>query len=69
ERDLTETDAALQRALALAPQALRPRIEEVRRSLNELKSGVEARTFPVASVEILTDHIDSLVEGMDETRD
>ncbi|MCL5027309.1 MAG: hypothetical protein M1531_12605 [Chloroflexi bacterium] len=61
ERDLTEAEAALQRALAVAPDALKPGIEESRRALDELKQSVEARTFPVAAVEILTDRIESLL--------
>lgn len=66
ERDLTEADAALQRALALAPEGFAPRIEEVRRGLGELKQSVEARTFPVAAVEIVADRIEGLIAAEEE---
>ncbi|MDO8473474.1 MAG: hypothetical protein Q7T05_06615, partial [Dehalococcoidia bacterium] len=61
ERDLTEAGSALQSAFGIAPKELKPRIEETIRSLNELKQSVEARTFPVASVEMMTDRIDALI--------
>jgi hypothetical protein len=61
EHDLTELDEDLQRALVLAPDGLKPRIEEVRRGVHELKESIEARTFPVAAVEMLTDRIRSIV--------
>jgi chromosome segregation ATPase len=57
QRELAAADAALQGALTLAPDGLRPRVEEVRRGMGELEAGVEARTFPVAAVEILIDRI------------
>jgi hypothetical protein len=47
--------------MALAPNGIRPRIEEVRRSLGELKEGVEARTYPVAAVEMIADRVQSLI--------
>jgi len=66
ERDLTEADTALQRALTIAPNGLKPRIEEARSGLNELKEGVGARTFPVTSVEILADRIDAVIAAETE---
>jgi hypothetical protein len=47
--------------MALAPDGLKPRIEEARRGLGELKEGVESRTFPVAAVERLADRIHALI--------
>ncbi|HEV2125184.1 MAG TPA: hypothetical protein VGW38_20735 [Chloroflexota bacterium] len=61
EHDLTELEDDLDRAVMLAPNGLRPRLEEVRRGVRELKEGVEARTFPVAAVEMLTDRIRTLI--------
>ncbi|HYZ00901.1 MAG TPA: hypothetical protein VFA92_05355 [Candidatus Binatia bacterium] len=70
KRDLAEAEDALQRASALAPEALRPEIDEISRGLKELAQSVEARTFPVVAVETLTDRIYNLVAarlGQDET--
>lgn len=65
---LTELDAELQRALEFTPESLRPRIDEARRSVGELKEGVDARTFPVAAVEMLTDRIHDLIGIADRQR-
>jgi chromosome segregation ATPase len=60
QHDLAALDTSLQRAAEAATNGLRPRIEEARRSLGDLKEGIEGKTFPVAAVELLADRIDDL---------
>lgn len=61
ERDLAECDAALEAAIALADDKARIALQEIRTSITELKDSVEARTFPVATLEIVSDKIDALI--------
>jgi chromosome segregation ATPase len=61
QHDLAALDAGLEQAAALATNGLRSRIDEARRSLGELRDGIEAKTFPVAAVELLADRLDDLI--------
>lgn len=61
ERDLAECDAALEAAIALADEKAKIALQEIRTSIVELKDSVEARTFPVATLEIVSDKIDALI--------
>jgi chromosome segregation ATPase len=61
ERDLAECDAALEAAAALADGKDKIALQEVRTSIVELKDSVEARTFPIATLEIVSDKIDALI--------
>lgn len=61
EHDLTELEDNLERVRSLSPAHLRPNLDMVRRGVQELKGSVEARTFPVAAVELLTDRIRALL--------
>jgi chromosome segregation ATPase len=61
ERDLAECDAALEAAAALADGKGKTALQEIRKSIVELKDSVEARTFPIATLEIVSDKIDALI--------
>jgi len=61
ERDLAECDAALEAAAALADGKDKIALQEVRTSIVELKDSVEAHTFPIATLEIVSDKIDALI--------
>ncbi|GEM_PF-1236028 len=61
ERDLAECDAALEAAAALADGKDKTALQEIRTSIVELKDGVEAHTFPIATLEIVSDKIDALI--------
>ena len=61
ERDLAECDATLQAATALADEKARISLQEIRTSIIELKESVEAHTFPLATLEIVSDKIDALI--------
>jgi chromosome segregation ATPase len=61
ERDLAECDATLEEATALADEKAKVTLQEIRKSIIELKEGVEARTFPLATLEIVSDKIDGLI--------
>ena len=61
ERDLAECDAALEAAMALADEKAKIALQEIRTSIVELKESVEARTFPLATLEIVSDKIDALI--------
>jgi len=63
ERDLAECDATLETAIALADEKTAITLQEIRTSIVELKDGVEARTFPIATLEIVSDKIDALIGG------
>lgn len=61
ERDLAECDAALEAATALADEKAQIALQEIRKSIVELKDSVEAHTFPLATLEIVSDKIDALI--------
>jgi chromosome segregation ATPase len=61
ERDLAECDAILEAAIALADEKAVIALQEIRTSIVELKDSVEARTFPIATLEIVSDKIDALI--------
>ncbi|MFQ5812891.1 MAG: hypothetical protein ACE5I2_06860 [Anaerolineae bacterium] len=61
ERDLAECDASLEAAMALADEKTKIALQEIRTSIVELKDSVEARTFPLATLEIVSDKIDALI--------
>ena len=61
ERDLAECDAALEAAMALADEKAKIALQEIRTSIVELKDSVEAHTFPIATLEIVSDKIDALI--------
>ncbi len=61
ERDLAECDAALEAAMALADEKAKIALQEIRTSIIELKESVEAHTFPLATLEIVSDKIDALI--------
>ncbi len=61
ERDLAECDAALEAAMALADEKAKIALQEIRTSIVELKDSVEAHTFPLATLEIVSDKIDALI--------
>jgi len=61
ERDLAECDAALEAAIALADEKAKTALQEIRMSIIELKDSVEAHTFPLATLEIVSDKIDALI--------
>ena len=61
ERDLAECDAALEAAMALADEKAKIALQETRTSIIELKESVEAHTFPLATLEIVSDKIDALI--------
>ncbi len=61
ERDLAECDATLEAAMALADEKGKIALQEIRTSIVELKESVEARTFPIATLEIVSDKIDALI--------
>ena len=61
ERDLAEVDATLEAAIALADGKAKTALQEIRTSLVELKESIEARTFPLATLEIVSDKIDALI--------
>ena len=61
ERDLAECDAALEAATALADEKAKISLQEIRTSIIELKESVEAHTFPLATLEIVSDKIDALI--------
>lgn len=61
ERDLAECDAALEAAMALADAKAKIALQEIRTSIIELKDSVEAHTFPLATLEIVSDKIDALI--------
>jgi chromosome segregation ATPase len=61
ERDLAECDAALEAAMALADEKTKTTLQEIRTSIVELKDSVEAHTFPLATLEIVSDKIDALI--------
>ena len=61
ERDLAECDATLEAAIALADEKAKIALQEIRTSIVELKESVEARTFPLATLEIVSDKIDALI--------
>ena len=61
ERDLAECDAVLEAAMALADEKTKSALQEIRTSIVELKDSVEARTFPLATLEIVSDKIDVLI--------
>ena len=61
ERDLAECDAALEAAEALADEKAEIALQEIRTSIVELKESIEAHTFPLATLEIVSDKIDALI--------
>jgi chromosome segregation ATPase len=61
ERDLAECDAILEAATALADEKTVVALQEIRTSIVELKDGIEAHTFPIATLEIVSDKIDALI--------
>ncbi len=61
ERDLAECDATLEAAIALADEKAKTALQEIRTSIVELKDSVEAHTFPLATLEIVSDKIDALI--------
>jgi len=61
ERDLAECDAALEAAKALADEKAEIALQEIRTSIVELKESIEAHTFPLATLEIVSDKIDALI--------
>ena len=61
ERDLAECDATLEAAIALADEKAKTALQEIRMSIVELKDSVEAHTFPLATLEIVSDKIDALI--------
>lgn len=61
ERDLAECDAVLGAAMALADEKTSSALQEIRKSIVELKDSVEAQTFPLATLEIVSDKIDALI--------
>jgi chromosome segregation ATPase len=61
ERDLAECDAVLEAAVALADEKTKIALQEIRTSIVELKDSVEAHTFPLATLEIVSDKIDALI--------
>ena len=61
ERDLAECDAALEAAMALADEKAKIALQEIRTSIVELKDSVEAHTFPLATLEIVSDKVDALI--------
>jgi chromosome segregation ATPase len=61
ERDLAECDATLEEAMTLADQKAEIALREIRTSIVELKESVEAHTFPLATLEIVSDKIDTLI--------
>ena len=61
ERDLAECDATLEAAIALADEKAKTALQEIRMSIVELKESVEAHTFPLATLEIVSDKIDALI--------
>jgi chromosome segregation ATPase len=61
ERDLAECDAILEAAIALADEKAAIALQEIRTSIVELKDGIEAHTFPIATLEIVSDKIDALI--------
>jgi chromosome segregation ATPase len=61
ERDLAECDAVLEAAMALADEKTKIALQEIRTSIVELKDSVEAHTFPLATLEIVSDKIDALI--------
>lgn len=61
ERDLAECDAALEAAIALADEKAKIALQEIRTSIVELKDSIEAHTFPLATLEIVSDKIDVLI--------
>ncbi|MBC8263723.1 MAG: hypothetical protein H8E47_06335 [Anaerolineales bacterium] len=61
ERDLAECDTTLEAAIALADEKDKIALQEIRMSIAELKESVEARTFPIATLEIVSDKIDALI--------
>jgi len=61
ERDLAECDATLEAAIALADEKTKIALHEIRTSIVELKESIEAHTFPLATLEIVSDKIDALI--------
>ena len=61
ERDLAECDAALEAAKSLADEKAEIALQEIRTSIVELKESIEAHTFPLATLEIVSDKIDALI--------
>ncbi len=61
ERDLAECDATLEAAIALVNEKDKIALQEIRTSITELKESIEARTFPIATLEIVSDKIDALI--------
>ena len=61
KRDLATAIDALDQAQGLASDDKRHTIAEVRTSLAELRASIEAKAYPIATLEILGDKIDDLV--------
>jgi septal ring factor EnvC (AmiA/AmiB activator) len=61
KRDLKECDSALEAAIAFADEETKTSLEELRASMTELTEGIEAETFPLATLEILIDRIEALI--------
>jgi septal ring factor EnvC (AmiA/AmiB activator) len=61
KRDLKECDSALEAAMASADEETKTSLKELRASMTELTEGIEAETFPLATLEILIDRIEALI--------
>lgn len=61
KRDLRECDVALEAAMAFADEETKASLKELRASITELRESIEAKTFPLTTLEILIDRIDNLI--------
>ena len=61
KRDLATAIEALEQAQTLAPSDQKLAIGEIGASLAELRQSIEAKAYPIATLEILIDKLDALI--------